>query len=237
MTTSTDRLIARVTKLTRRRPSPPRELRQDATRNLLTWKPPVASGAPFTHYRVRIDHDGGEPDFEVSCGQRSLTVPTGSRVFLTAYNQTNGFESPRVWSAISGGGGTGGDYISRIVFDFPDGDPIDIGDISPSNFDRVRLTAGKRVQLDSVVIQTTSAVDGDLSFDVLVSADGAGTWGSIFNATFPQADDGLMTGDVVTDLAVQHLNIDDLIKPYVLATGNNTVIAGEIVLAGRVVAA
>lgn len=87
---SAGRLTARLTTLTDRRPDEPRDFR-GAYPGFLSWSPPQIKD--FTHYRLRIDHDDGEPDYEFSAGQIGIQLFVGSRFFLTTYNNTNGLES------------------------------------------------------------------------------------------------------------------------------------------------
>lgn len=110
------RLLARSVGLTRRRPPPPRELAFSATTNLLTWKAP-ADKKFYTHFRVRVDHDGGAPDFELSAGQVSLVLPTNGKLFfVSTYNDQSGLESPKI--RVSGQTGVAGDEGSPSVLNF-----------------------------------------------------------------------------------------------------------------------
>lgn len=89
-------LVVRATGITTRRPRAPRELSYDETLGLLSWKAPADRGFPFTHYRIRVDTDGGEPDFELSAGQTSLQFRGSAAIYLSTYNSTNGLESTKV---------------------------------------------------------------------------------------------------------------------------------------------
>jgi hypothetical protein len=114
-------LVARQLKITKLRPAPPRDLMFDGATNVLTWRPPVKTNLA-THYRVRIDKDAGDPDYELSLGQTSLPIAKGTKVWITAYNQTNDRESePRTLTYTLGrpsyleGGTTGNLFIYSVT--------------------------------------------------------------------------------------------------------------------------
>lgn len=112
----TERLIARTGKITRQRPPAPREVRFAADTNQLTWKPP-ADKKLFTHFRVRVDSDGGEPDFEVSAGQTSINIPYGAKQFwVSTYNEVNRLESVKM--RCSAETGVAGDEAAPSVLNF-----------------------------------------------------------------------------------------------------------------------
>lgn len=83
-------LAARLTTLTVRRPDEPRNF-AGSYPGYLSWTPPQEKN--FTHYRLRIDHDDADPDYEFTAGQLGIQLFIGSRFFLTTYNDTNGLES------------------------------------------------------------------------------------------------------------------------------------------------
>ena len=90
----TDRLIARTTRVTRHRPSPPRQGRFSSVTNLLTWAAPERGDGAITHYRIRIGSDTAEPVYQVPVGQTALQLSTGiTLVFISSYNQINDRES------------------------------------------------------------------------------------------------------------------------------------------------
>ncbi|HUU94555.1 MAG TPA: hypothetical protein VM487_02360, partial [Phycisphaerae bacterium] len=76
-------LVKRGLKMNRLRPGPPRNLRFEE--NLLKWDPPADTSA-VTHYRVRIGHDTGPPDFELSAGQTALQLFKGESFLVSSYN-------------------------------------------------------------------------------------------------------------------------------------------------------
>jgi len=87
---SAGRLAARLTVLTDRRPDEPRNF-TGSYPAYLSWTPPQAKN--FTHYRLRIGHDDGDPDYEFPSGQLAIQIFYGSKFVLTTYNDTNGLES------------------------------------------------------------------------------------------------------------------------------------------------
>jgi hypothetical protein len=91
--TATERAALRMLQVSNRRPDPPRELR--FVDNLLSWLAPPNT-TNITHYRIRIDQDGGAPDYEVSAGQRSLQLFRGDTFTVSSYNAISGLESRRV---------------------------------------------------------------------------------------------------------------------------------------------
>jgi hypothetical protein len=85
-----DSLIFRLNLIDVRRPDPPRNFRAD-DQLWFTWEsPPIEN---FTHYRLRIDHDGGETDMQFPRGHHSIQLFRGKRFFLTTFNQVSGMES------------------------------------------------------------------------------------------------------------------------------------------------
>lgn len=108
-------LTARLTTLTERRPDEPRNFRGSYP-GYLSWTPPQIQN--FTHYRLRIGHDDGVPDFEFNSGQLGFQIFMGTTFFLTTYNDTNDLESGPVvleydvqsdlFALIGGGGGGSG---------------------------------------------------------------------------------------------------------------------------------
>lgn len=105
MSDKNERLIRRVTRITRRRPTPPRELAFDVNTNLLTWTAPRESGLA-THYFIRLTQDSGPPDYQVAIEQTSLQL-TGNitKAYISAYNDLSGMESVIVPLTFSPSGG------------------------------------------------------------------------------------------------------------------------------------
>ncbi len=234
---STRRLVARGLKITQTRPGKPGELAFNSDGNVLTWKKP-STGGPFTHYLVRIDADAGQPDFQLGAQEVSVVLTSGTWVSISAYNETMGWEGPKAFLEYTRGT-AGTDWQKTITFDYPAEDPIQVEDNVSADHLQVRLLEGKRVQLHSVVLRTKENVTGDLVFDLKRSADGGATWATIFNsgdANKPRALDGTRTAPPVTTFAIEYLNVDDLIRPDVLAIGSNTVVSGAIFILGRQVA-
>jgi hypothetical protein len=91
-TAAVEQLIARVGKFSDFRPDPPRDF-HGFPYGWLTWLAPQRDN--FTHYRLRVDHDDELPDYEMPSGQTALQIFRGRTFFLTTYNQSNGYESPR----------------------------------------------------------------------------------------------------------------------------------------------
>lgn len=90
------RLTARVTGLSQRRPEPPRNFRGQSP-GWLSWTTPPPTAPPFSHYRLRIDHDDGAAEYELPSGHLGIQILRGSRFVLTTYNEANGLESARVY--------------------------------------------------------------------------------------------------------------------------------------------
>lgn len=88
------RLVARYLVATEERPGAPRGFTVDPSTNWFTWVPPQKKN--FTHYRLRIDHDDGEPDIELSAGNFGIQLTRGSRFWLSTFNAFNGLESSKV---------------------------------------------------------------------------------------------------------------------------------------------
>lgn len=85
-------LVARVSNFSDFRPEPPRDF-VGYLYGWLTWLAPQREN--YTHYRLRVDHDDGEPDYELPRGHTAIQIFRGRTFFLTTYNQSNGYESPR----------------------------------------------------------------------------------------------------------------------------------------------
>jgi hypothetical protein len=193
----TERLLARTTRTTRVRPSPPRDGQFDATTNLLTWTAPERGAKRVTHYRVRIGSDTAAPLYEVPVGQTSLQL-TGdiSRVFISAYSQINDLEStlllvdiaPGVEVTVPGDVTLGvplvrfdkGDALVAIPYTPPD----PLGD-----FDHVRVW----LYAPDTVVDNPATI-GDGGFIVPVDASDAGSGGKI-PATGGPADKGTFAYD------------------------------------------
>ena len=94
----------RANDITPRRPLAPREVRYG--NGFVRWAAPP-KGIPFTHYGIRIDHDGGIPDIVVPFGCRFTAVPPGKKAWVSSYNAQSELESPRVEVPISAGSGSG----------------------------------------------------------------------------------------------------------------------------------
>ncbi len=90
------RLTARVTGLSQRRPEPPRNFRGESP-GRLSWTAPPPTAPPYSHYRIRVDRDNGEPHYQVSSGQGEIQILYGSRFVLSTYNEANGLESAKVY--------------------------------------------------------------------------------------------------------------------------------------------
>lgn len=90
---STGRMVARLTTLTDRRPDEPRNF-VGSFPGYLSWSPPQSDN--FTHYRIRIGHDDGDADYELSRGQLGIQLFIGSTFFLSTWNETNRLESGMV---------------------------------------------------------------------------------------------------------------------------------------------
>lgn len=119
--TQDEKLLRRATKLTRNRAGVPRELGFNTNNNLFSWTAP-AEDVIFTHYRIRIDTDAGEPTYEVPAGQTSQNIMGGTRVYLSTYNFNNDLESEQAWLDVAptdlgggGGGGTGGEIEDDVT--------------------------------------------------------------------------------------------------------------------------
>lgn len=95
MSTVLDRMVKRNFQMSARRPPPPREVQYDASTGALSWLPP-ADRTDFTHYRIRVGTDFGPPNYEVSAGQTSFQIWSGSVFYVSTYNQVNGTESELV---------------------------------------------------------------------------------------------------------------------------------------------
>lgn len=87
------RLVGRLTNLSEVRPDEPRNFRGEYPGWLL-WTPPQILN--FTHYRLRVDQDDEDPNYEISSGATSLQIFKGRRFQLSTYNATNGLESGKV---------------------------------------------------------------------------------------------------------------------------------------------
>jgi len=92
------RQLARVTGISPRRPDAPREVKFLA--GAVRWTEP-ADKSPVTHYGVRIDHDGGEPDAVYPVGTRWVPVPQGTTAFVSSLNFVTGLESAKVAVSIA----------------------------------------------------------------------------------------------------------------------------------------
>lgn len=90
------RLTARVTGLSQRRPEAPRNFRGRSP-GVLSWTAPPPTAPPYSHYRIRIDTDAGNPAYELSSGHTEIQILRGSRFVISTYNQANGLESSRVY--------------------------------------------------------------------------------------------------------------------------------------------
>lgn len=89
--TPAGQLIAQLTNLDQRVPEIPPSFIGEYP-GWLTWEAPELQN--FTHFRLRVDQDSGDPDYEFPSGQRAVQIFRGRTFFLTAYNSTNGLESP-----------------------------------------------------------------------------------------------------------------------------------------------
>ncbi len=87
------RLLARLKRLSGTRPEPARGFTVEPP-GWFYWVAP--KNKDFTHYRLRVDHDDGDPDIEMSAGQTRIQLFVGSVFFLTTYNDTNLLESSQV---------------------------------------------------------------------------------------------------------------------------------------------
>lgn len=90
------RLTARVTGLSQRRPEAPRNFRGRSP-GVLSWTAPPPTAPPYSHYRIRIDTDAGNPAYELSSGHTEIQILRGSRFVISTYNQANGLESSKVY--------------------------------------------------------------------------------------------------------------------------------------------
>lgn len=88
------RLVARNLVATEDRPGAPRGFTVDSVTSWFSWIPPQRQN--FTHYRLRIDHDDGDPDLEMSAGTFGVHLFRGSRFWLSTFNSFNGLESSQV---------------------------------------------------------------------------------------------------------------------------------------------
>lgn len=125
---SAGRLTARLTTLTDRRPDEPRNF-VGSFPGYLSWTPPQINDN-FTHYRLRIGHDDGEPDYEFTSGQLGIQLFIGSVFFLSTYNDTNGLESGPVvleydtqsdLLTLVSGGGSGGETEVTAYYEMTSG--------------------------------------------------------------------------------------------------------------------
>lgn len=101
------RLIGRLLGQSDRRPEAPRGFTVN-NRNWFSWDPPQDQN--FSHYRIRIGHDDGLSDIEVSRGTHGTQLFYGSVFYLSTYNSSNDLESYSVRllydaeNAVFGGG-------------------------------------------------------------------------------------------------------------------------------------
>lgn len=107
------RMAARLSTLSNIRPLKPLSFAVDSF-NFFSWDPPPRDN--FTHYRLRIDHDDGDPDYEFPAGQRGIQLFVGHNFFLSAYNDQSRLESAQLRvthdceAAVFGGGAGGSNY-------------------------------------------------------------------------------------------------------------------------------
>lgn len=87
-----EQVVARQLKFSDTRPEPPRDFR-GFPYGWLTWVAPREDN--FTHYRLRIDHDDGLPDYEIPSGHTAIQLFRGRVFFLTTFNVSNSIESAR----------------------------------------------------------------------------------------------------------------------------------------------
>lgn len=106
------RLIARVGRLTTRRPDPPRDVRYK--NGAVTWTPP-SNMSIVTHFCVRIDDDAALPSAVLSAGSTWTPVPSARMVFVSSYNDNNRLESARIKVDVVGGASGGGSVTSLVV--------------------------------------------------------------------------------------------------------------------------
>lgn len=91
--TDTGRLLVRQTRIARRRPDPPRNVKKRAIGSYfeITWEPPRA-GVIFDGYRVRKDTDAGLADAELAPGHTATTFLDGTSFYVSTFI-SKGFES------------------------------------------------------------------------------------------------------------------------------------------------
>lgn len=111
------RMSARMDRLSYDRPDAPRDFRV-SDKNFFSWLPPVDSRM-VTHYRLRINHDDGEPDEEFTRGCRGVQLFYGQTFALTSFNQHSELESSPVYleydaeAAVFGGGSGAASYVEE----------------------------------------------------------------------------------------------------------------------------
>lgn len=106
------RLLARVGRLTTRRPDPPRDVRYK--NGAVFWTPP-ADMSIVTHYCIRIDDDAADPSAVLSAGSRWTPVPSARMVFVSSLNFNNRLESARIKVNVTSNTSTGGSVTSIFV--------------------------------------------------------------------------------------------------------------------------
>jgi hypothetical protein len=173
--TASDRLAYRQFKITTKRPEPPREL--GFLGNLLTWKPPQRD-ENVTHYRIRIDTDAGDPDYEVSAGQKSQLLYQGSMFYVSSYNAPMRLESKRAMIT-----GSPGIVAPRICasFNLP-GEVVSTD--AATNPIELSLPEGYSFRCVSgwANCDESTPGTGDMICDLLYSEDSGATWTSILAA-------------------------------------------------------
>ena len=85
-----ERQALRYMKVTQAKLQPPREL--TFVDNMLRWSAPQNESG-ITAYRIRLDTDGGDPNYQVPHGQHSLQLFKGAKFYVTSYNEVMDRES------------------------------------------------------------------------------------------------------------------------------------------------
>ena len=109
----TERMLAKTSNYTRRRPDPPRGLRALASGGI-TWDAPISDA--FDTYRVYADSDADSAlARELPKGQTQCQDLTATRAFVSAYNRSMDLESERVpYNAAFGAGAIDTSLFAKI---------------------------------------------------------------------------------------------------------------------------
>lgn len=92
---ATGRLAARLGRYSDQRPAPPRGIRVDTANNWVSWDPPAASEI-YTHFRLWINTDSGDPHMEFPAGQRGVQLFWGTQIFLACWNEPAQLASSKI---------------------------------------------------------------------------------------------------------------------------------------------